>query len=541
MDKTLKAICSLLKDDDAEVRRAAALVIAGIAPKEAPVTKAVGEALVAATDESVADALLQALQQNPHEQSVRYLLEVIDREVVQSEYVLDAIASIGTRAVPELRQHFSKVDPAVQAQIARVLPQIRSDAAFGLMLEVWQSDNLEAVRAGVHALREEVELLNKKERSKLFQKLKGALTDAKYCQNHNALLAVIISLGIVADGRAKRLLIPYTQPEHDEQTRRYALLSLARIEYSGEGHGDLIKALLPILKEENENLVRHAVEVLQRVKPRKSDTEQLLELLETSPHSAVQAYAIQALGRLGTITNARRIVAFLEHKDHNLRHAAHTALNEMSDATQVLLEELDKAVDQEYADEIVAILQHHHTRVNKEKARDLVQQLFDYLEANDKRHQTFRKALLAVSPETLRNSVMSRVAAARKKKDYTRVRDCLGLLEGTEFMTPEVRHQLMVAKLKTSRKDMSRAFRLNDYALELVGEMLHEEGKPFQRKLLKSSELDLEDLYYVGFHFCERLNEERRFGADVLEHVAKKGKRTKYAKLAREKLRAEGH
>ncbi len=121
------------------------------------------------------------------------------------------------------------------------------------------------------------------------------------------------------------------------------------------------------------------------------------------------------------------------------------------------------------------------------------------------------------------------------------MRDCLELLQDSPYMTADARFQLMVAKLKTSRKEMARSARQRDVALDLVAELLHEGGKTFTRKLLKESTLDPEDLYYVGYHFSERLNEERRFGTDVLAHVAGKGKRNRTAKEAREKLKIEGH
>ncbi|MFW5858066.1 MAG: HEAT repeat domain-containing protein, partial [Planctomycetota bacterium] len=338
----------------------------------------------------------------------------------------------------------------------------------------------------------------------------------------------------------KKLLLPYVDDAHDEQTRRYALLSLAALGLSGEGHGDVISALIPILEDENEALARNAVDVLEDLKPRKSDADTLERLLENG-YSRVQAYAIRALGRLGTVAYARRIAGFLGHRDHNLRAAAADALADMSVATDVLLGELHREHDEEYVDELIRVLGRHAKRVSRQKVRDLVKQLFDRMQANDPQYLVLRKAVLALDPEALRASVQSRCSAARRRKDYAAMRDCLRLLQGTEWMTPDMRFQLAVAKLKTSRKEMARAARQKDYALELVAEHLHEEGKAFTRKLLKESALEPEDLYYVGFHFSERLNEERRFGTDILDHIVKKHKRSKVAKAARDKLKVEGH
>ncbi|MBN1256562.1 MAG: HEAT repeat domain-containing protein [Planctomycetes bacterium] len=540
MNATIGSICALLKNNELEVQRAAALVLARLSPREPSVSKALGEALSNTTDPELAKCLLQALRNNPHETSIRYLFDALDSETIPNEELLDVIAAVGPKAVSHLRKLFLKSTPEVRCIIAQVLPRIQTDAANAFLIDIFHNKNIEVVRAAIHALREVAPRFNKKERSRLFLRLKSALGEKRISSNHSALLAIIISLGIDVDPRAKKLLLPYTLEEYDEQTRRYALISLEELEYPGESHGDVIKAITPILDEENENIVSHAVGVLSKIHPRKSDADKLIELLENQ-HSCVQSYAIRSLGLLNTITYARMILHFLWHKDHNLRHTVHETLSQMSSAINMLLEQLAELKDIKQAEDLVSIIAAHSARITKPKASALVRQLFDLMSKNDTRYQLYRDVILLVDSKSLRTSVFSRVSSARKRKDYNTVANCLTLLVDTEFMAPELKFDLAVAKLKTSRKESTRAFRQSDYCLELIAEMLHLNGKGFVKDFLADSSLDLEDYYYVGFHFSERLNTERRFGADVLRHVVKKGKRKKIAAAAREKLKVEGH
>ena len=62
-------------------------------------------------------------------------------------------------------------------------------------------------------------------------------------------------------------------------------------------------------------------------------------------------------------------------------------------------------------------------------------------------------------------------------------------------------------------------------------------GYDVSRALKKDRGLDLEQLYYVGFHFSE---EGEPLGAELLEEVVKKAGRTKVGKMAKNKLALVG-
>lgn len=540
MNSTLRSICNLLKAGDTERQTAAAIVLAEIRPRDPGVSRALGEALTAAVDPDVAQPLLYALQRNPHEQAIKHLLDVVGSHSVDQDMLLETIAGVGPKVVAPLKKIYPKAPQHARHAIAEVVPRIRSEAAIAFMMELLQGDDVEVVRRAIHALRDSIAEYNKKERGHLLQKLRQALSDKKVTENDTTTCGLLIALGVLSEPKSKPIFLEFVTTEHDDQVRRYALLGLAELEYGNEGNSDVIKALKSVLEDGDEALVRHAVDVLRRLRTRRSDAEWLRGLLHEAP-SCVQAYALQALGQLNTVTHTRIILPFLHHKDHNLRDAAREALAHMSAATDVLVEELHQQKTVEDAEILISILTSHSRRLNKDRIQPMVKALYELLEGNDNRHLVYREALLRLSPDSLKDSVLNRVRAARKRKDFAQVRDCLRLLRDTPFMNGDIQFQLAMAKLKTSRKELGRTFRQGDYCLTLIGDMLHSEGKPFVRTFLKESTLDLEDYFYVGFHFSERLNEERRFGADVLRHVAKKGKRSKIAKAAREKLRIEGH
>ena len=86
----------------------------------------------------------------------------------------------------------------------------------------------------------------------------------------------------------------------------------------------------------------------------------------------------------------------------------------------------------------------------------------------------------------------------------------------------------------------SRRSRASDPALEHAARLLADNPKEFKQHLLAEKILNDEDYFYLGFHFSERLNEERRFGADLLRHVLARWPRRQSAKSAKQKLQVEG-
>lgn len=541
VNATLKAIVGLLKQDNRELKIAAIRVLGAIDSREPSIHKALGEILPQSEDPAIIAAVFAAIETNPHEQMLRFLIEALERHGEYEDRILNAIAKIGGKAVIALKQQFDRVASASQHQLVRVLPRIRTAQAHAFWAECCFSTDHELIRQAVHALREEIDRYDAKEKQDLFTRLVAALPDRRLRGNEASLSALIISLGILAELKAKKSLLEYLGPEHSEQIRRHALMSLARLEYVGDKHGDVIGAILPLLGEADyEGLVRHAVAVLMRIKPRREDGERLKALLKSS-HPGVVAYALRALGQIDNKTNAEQVLDFLSRPEVAIRDAAAETLRLMPSAVHAILKRLDSVPDPNRASELVKILESHANRIKPDKAREMAQRMFELHAQGDEHYQLYRTALRHLRADVLLAEVRSRAEKAHQRKDFAGVRDGLKLLDHTELLDSELLFQLTIAKLKTSRKDRSRSSRQSDYCLEHISTLLHEDPKGFKRRFLAERCLDDEDFLYVGFHFSERLNQERRFGADILRYVIKKWPRRQTAQVARQKLQVEGH
>ncbi|MCX7935691.1 MAG: hypothetical protein N3A66_10600, partial [Planctomycetota bacterium] len=363
---------------------------------------------MATSDPALIEIILETIERNPHEQTLRYLLKLLEVPASEKdERTLSAIAKIGSKAVTALKRHFERAPSPVRRKLVRILPRIRTPQAHAFLISCFFDADHELVREAVHALREQISLYEPRERVDFYTRLCQALKDKRLRQNDAALSALIIALGLLGDIRCKDKLLPYTAAQWPVQIRRHALMSLARFEYTGDKHHDVFDALFPMLGESDyEGLVRYVIQVLQRLQPRRADNNRLRDLL-SSPHVGVQAYAIQALGMLDSVANASKIIEFLFHIDPLLRDAALQSLRKMTSAIPVVLERLEQETIPARLAEIVRVIEGHEGSLDAARARQLTKQMLDLYSRNDDRYVFYRTALQHLAPETLRQEVLA--------------------------------------------------------------------------------------------------------------------------------------
>lgn len=541
INSTLKDIGNLLKHRDVELQIAAVRVLGAIGVTEPQIIKAMGELLVTSGNPGVRRSVLLAFGTCPHEIALKYLLQSLEKDDGLLEQTLDVLAGIGSKAVGILEQSLPRLPQAVQRSLVRVLPKIRTAAAHTLFIDSCHKDDHEMVRNAVHALREEIANYNTREVGDLRDKLVAAIGQTKTINNQAALSSFIISLGIIGQVQVKTRLLPFLHKNFPTQIRRHALMSLARFEYVGTRHQDVFEAILPLLNESDyEELVRHAVQVLQRIKPRRTDNNKIRALLENK-HSGVQIYAVQALSQLDSVTNVESLLSLLRATDIKLREAACGALRVMPSAVPVILKHIDTVRDKKEAYEMVRILEAHGNRIKPDKAREMIVRMLELYAKGDEHYQLYRTALRHLRGDTLQQDICQRAAESRKAGDWEQVRNLLKLLDHTELLTPDIRFELATAKLRTSKKDLARSFRISDYCLEHLAILLREDPKGFRAKFRAEKAILPEEQFYVGYHFTEQLNDERRFGIEVLQYLVKKYPKHEVANAARNKLKVEGH
>lgn len=490
----------------------------------------------------VFDAALTAIEASPHEQILKQLVRVLDKTDEHQDRVVDAIAQIGAKAVASLKQQFDKVPPETQRRMVRILPRIRTHPAHAFLIDCLAHPDYLLMREAVRALREEMPQYGAPEKADLYNQLTAALKDKRIKQNEIAVSAVIIALGILADIKAKSSLLSFIQPGASAAVRRYALISLAQLPLENGTHQDIKNALFPLLADPNyDALGKYAVAVLDLLPAAKEDQDILCELLQNK-HVGVRVYAMGKLSHLDSPGNAQLIMDFLGASDQDVKEAALEALAQMPSTVNIILKTIDENPNALRVLDMVKVLSRHPNRITPERARNRIKKMLEQREAGDhKRFELNWEALKRLKPEVLQAEILKLADSAFSSQEYKAAATYLGLLDNGGLLTPDLRYRLMLATLKTSEKSRSRASRAADPSLEHASRLLADNPREFKARLLAEKILTDEDFLYLGFHFSERVNEERRFGADMLRHVVHKWPRRQSAKLAKQKLQLEGH
>jgi hypothetical protein len=140
---------------------------------------------------------------------------------------------------------------------------------------------------------------------------------------------------------------------------------------------------------------------------------------------------------------------------------------------------------------------------------------------------TARDAEPVAAAEAMRD-----VAHKLRKSNADKALTVLRVLCRSEGSTDEDRYALASAELARGAQDTRAAARAGDESLRLLGSLL-DRGVDVGAKLRKDKALELDHLYYVGFHFSE---EGHPLGEELLRIVADEGGRAKIGKMARSKL-----
>jgi hypothetical protein len=138
-----------------------------------------------------------------------------------------------------------------------------------------------------------------------------------------------------------------------------------------------------------------------------------------------------------------------------------------------------------------------------------------------------RDADAATAAEALRG-----VAQRLRKTNPDKALTVLRVLCRSEGSSDDDRYALAAAELSRGVHDTRPAARAGDESLRLLGALL-DRGVDVGAQLRKDKSLELDHLYYVGFHFSE---EGHPLGEELLKLVADKGGRAKIGKMARSKL-----
>jgi hypothetical protein len=247
-------------------------------------------------------------------------------------------------------------------------------------------------------------------------------------------------------------------------------------------------------------------------------------------------FVIDMLSHRKSADAAEQLVqVMVEHEPRRAKLAA-DALGQRKDAAPALLDALSSCRDRDRARAIAKVLHPWAQELTTAQQKKLLTTMCQRLEAGEQGWQSPFDIADAAHPEAAAKALRALFDKLKRKKPPERATSVLRLLCKSDQATHDDRYQLASRLLATSHKETAPAARRGDDALREIERLLRE-GYDVVTALKRDRSVDLDALYYLGFHFIE---EGYPAGEDLLNQVADKGGRKKIAKAAKNKLALAG-
>ncbi len=530
MDKTLEQLLSLVEKGTVERRCAALLVLGALKVENSRAIKTVAK-VFDQPNPVLKDYALRYFEETQPKEAVPLLarlLEDPDREM--QERAVKLLIRAGQPAVGALLQRGASASRQSQSNTARVLSAVRGKAALKDLLQMLLAGADEFNKTVCDLMTPWIREMDEKEQNQLYDELETFIAKLNVKEQRPAVVSSIRLLGQLGFPQARRRLFGFVGREHHPSLRSHALVALLHCLGKQDLRKDEYAKLFPLLEEaEFSEVTRMALELLD-AHELPEDSRATLSRLLTSPHAAVQQFALRKMGDVGTPATVRTLIEQLGDPDYRKRDIAAHSLHKIPEARGALLKELLVCEDASKAWSIAELAVSYEGKWRQDVLNGLWKRLQKAIDAEDRIQNSFMHVLKKAGGEYVYEQLAAEGARLLKAKKYKEAAAFLTLLKEFPEFKPEDKFQLALAHLKAHSQRPQPA-------VELLSDLYRSSAFPVFEALKKEKKLAPEDFFLLGFTFAERPGDERSLGKSLLEHVAAKVPRTKIGKNAKNKLK----
>lgn len=540
MASELDRLCRMLDEGDAELQCAVARVLRELKPKDAPVRKALVAALKA-PNETVRLYAVEALAAIDVEAALPHLVPLLAAAENLRNRAVQVFLSAGEASAKVLKDHLDAKDAQVRKGVLDILGRLpgvdTSDTLFAGLLD----SDLEVVKKAGQAYRQRLEGMSAAERGKALRKILDFMESPRVQKVKTPLATCLLMVGALRDASAAKAVLRYVDRKMPPAVRNHALLALGSIPLEGKDAGTAVGKLLPLLDEEDfQGIGKPALDVLQKLTPGKEHSARLLKL-EKSGGPAVKAYALRALGALGSADAGEALLEALWSEDGRAAESAAQAFRTNADYVPLLVRALDRQEDVAKAWKVVHLLSGFKNVLGKLLVRKFLAKALTMLDRKESGFQAYFEIVRAAAPDLARKEILARGRGLLKKGKFEEAERALRLLQRDDLASPESDLALAAAILRQQRLDVAGATRDQGHAVQLVLKLSRRDGFPLVKQLEKEAALFSPDgLLYLGFALVERQGAERETGGAILKLVAKKFGSKEAGRVAKQKLKTQG-
>lgn len=541
MDATSKRIVNYLDSSDIELRLSSLRVLSELGALKGPALKAIDK-ILAEEDVSLNRKILGVLSLKPNRELMDYYIPFLKDEDGVKEKALQALETLGPAASQTIqKQYKSTTDGLLKRSFITLLARVPNRSNYEFLSKAILGEGFELQKHVCYEVRNNSGKYADKDK-KLFESvIRENIRIADKNKNSQALTSFVILLGYLGLKTSLNVVMRFTDMRRPIELRRHALISLFKLPLTGKIDETAQKNLLLYLAEPDySNIVQNALNILEPIQATKKFEKTYVELMTSNPHNAVKNFALGKLAQLNSKVALERLTSQLIGGDTFLYEKAQRVLEQSEQGINYLIKRLDNIATPEAAERVGGLLAMDRSRIKPKQVTDMWNKVEKHILEPGIKARIYFALVRKINPDMAYEKTLKRAAFYKTKKAYEKARTLLNLLSGTLLFNQEAKFEMSVITLKLSKKDVSSTYRSQDPAIPMFQSMIPQKNFGLFNRIKKEKVITPEDIFYLGFHFSEKLFDQKDFGTQLLKHLLTKYSRSPYAKKARKKLETVG-
>lgn len=539
MNDTLKAIVRVLEEGSPELQVAAAQILGELRPKAPAVTRALADHIVPG-EPLITRYALEALANIGTDEAVEVLVQCLHQGGTIAEQVTHLLGRMGVEASRALSRLYDTGGREMRERILEILGHHQDREALAVLRKALLNGDPAISAKAAEVLASRVEELDDEQGEGLRAGLQKALSGKAVASLAPEAVAQGLTVLGSLDGRASRATVMrFTGARHAPVVRQAALRALEGVPLTQ----NQAETLLGYLAEgDMTHVVRPAMHLLASVQRWSSGAIARLKKLLSDERVEVRLFALRALRSCHTAEVAKLAMPHLLGKDPAFREAAAEVLGENPAAVENLLRAFQTERNLDRARWIGAALRRHGGRLERPRIRSLADKAGKLLAAGEPLGEIYLDVLLALDAEAGAAELVDKALRQRRARRLADALTILMRLARTEHMPVEGRYQLAVTRLLADMQSHAAGAGKDETGSATMGHfaMLAREGFPLVERLKKEGQLEPNALLRLGKHFAGQVGPERRFGTELLHHLAQRHGRHPAGADAKLMLRTAG-
>ena len=526
-------IVAMLGSDEPEKRMAAAIVLGELKVRGPAVTEGLAS-LLRGSGPALERHALEALRRTGARRALDDIFPLLgSRDPEVRAAAAEAVASVGDAVVGRVRARLAEATGHERHALEHVLSGLGGKEAFDALLEALEAGDEEDHRKTALELRRQIQAADGTRRRSYRARLEKLLKKLDRQGGQVAATAATVKvLGYLEDERLTPTLMTILKDaKRPPAVRQEALIAL-RFVIGGRASKAVVRALVEAARSEDRALAQTALMSLAAVELPGAVAAELAELAD-HPEPARAQVAIDKLGTMAGPEVTAALTRLLEAGDARRAELAAAALEGRPDAVEPLVALLATVASDARARLVRRALDGRSAELSQAAREELVRGAVERLARGEGGWRHALSLAAERDPVATGQELRAAAAALRKKRKPEAEEAVLRAAMSHQGFGDEDRYRLASLALRRSGLDPRPSARRTDPALEHLERLLRG-GYDVAAALRRDRSLELDHLYYVGFHFLER---ELPLGEELLELVAKKGGRKKVARAAKNKLR----